>query len=87
MNAEIGSKVVFVVDARRLDINCAHLVSVPSSSEKMVRTKGRGRAYAVHANMCYDTLGEAKASLLKYIEGRAASVSELEYDADNFWVA
>jgi hypothetical protein len=87
MNAEIASKVVFVVDVRSFDINCAHLVSEPSSCVKMVKTKHRGRAFAVPATMCHDTLDEAKSSLLEYIEGRAASVSELAYDADNFWVA
>lgn len=82
-----SEKVVFVVDAQSLDINCARLVSEPSPSVKTVKFKHRGRGVEVPSLLCHDTLEAAKAALLKYIAARARNVEELEYDAENFWVA
>lgn len=82
-----NDSVVFVVNVRDFDIECAWLVSEPSKSEKMVKTKHRGRAFAVPSMLCHDTLDSAKEWLLKYIESRSRNIKELEYDSDNFWVA
>jgi predicted RNA polymerase sigma factor len=82
-----NDRVVFVVDVRSMDINCAHLVSEPSKWERMVRTKHRGRAFAVPAMLCHETLDAAKSALVKWIEEQAETVRALEYDAENFWVA
>ena len=87
MSSEENERVVFVVELRSMDLNCARLVSEPSACEKMVRMKHRGRAVAVPAMLCHGTLDEAKAALIKWIQDRAKSVAELEYDAENFWVA
>lgn len=87
MSAKSQERVVFVVDARSMDINCGYLASEPIAAEKMVKFKHRGRAVAVPSLLCHDTLDAAKASLLKYLQSRAKSVEELEYDEENFWVA
>ena len=82
-----SEKVVFVVDVRNFDINCARLVSEPSAATKSVKFKHRSRAVEVPSLLCHDTLDAAKAALLKYIQGRVKTVEELEFDEDNFWVA
>jgi hypothetical protein len=80
-------KVVFVVDEERFDINCGRLVDETLASEKKVKFKHRHHAVAVHSRRCHDTLEAAKAALLGHIAIIAQNVRELEYDAENFWVA
>jgi len=87
MNRKASDRVVFVVELRSMDINCAWLVSEPSTFEKMVKMKHRGRAVSVPSMLCHDTLDGAKAALTKWIQSRVESIAELEYDAENFWVA
>jgi hypothetical protein len=87
MNGDAGERVVFVVELRSMDINCARLTGEPSDCEKMVRMKHRGRSVAVPSMLCHDTLDDAKAALLKWIDARTKSIKQLEYDEENFWVA
>lgn len=79
-------RVVFVVDARDFDINCGRLTGEPSAATKLVKFKHRGRSVEVPSLLCHDTLEDAKAALLKRLQGRAKSIEELEYDEENFWV-
>jgi hypothetical protein len=80
-------RVVFVVELRSMDINCARLVSEPSKCAKMVKMKHKGRAIEVPAMLCHDTLQDAKTALTKWVQSRLESIADLEYDAENFWVA
>jgi hypothetical protein len=83
---DADERVVFVVELRSMDINCARLVSEPSECTKMVKMKHRGRAVEVPSMLCHDTLEEAKVALAKWVQSRLESIAELEYDAENFWV-
>ena len=86
MKSETG-RVVFVVDVQGFDINCGHVVGTPTKHETMVKFTRRGKAIPALTMLCHDTLDSAKAALLKYIEKRANSVRELEYDSEGFFVA
>jgi hypothetical protein len=87
MKSKAVERVVFVVELRSMDINCAHLVGEPSACTKMVKMKHRGRAVEVPSMLCHGTLDEAKAALIKWVDARVESLKELEYDEENFWVA
>lgn len=81
-----GERVVFVVDERGFDINCARIIDEPSQLTKVVKFKHKGLSIEVPSRLCFDTLAEAKASLLQHLQRHAESIEKLEYDEDNFWV-
>jgi hypothetical protein len=86
VNTKTSEQVVFVVDIQHLDIDCGRLVT-DGPAQKTVKFKHRSRAAAVPSLLCHDTLDAAKAALIKYIQSRVKNVEQLEYDAENFWVA
>lgn len=81
-----GERVVFVVDEQDFDINCGRLTGEPSAVTKLVKFKHRGRSIEVPSRLCFDTLEEAKASLLQRLKRHAESIEELEFFEDNFLV-
>lgn len=87
MAAKANQRVVFVVDLRSLDINCARLVKEPNDAEMAIRMKHQSRAVTVPRMLCFDTLWTAKAFLIGHVKMRERSIMELEYDEENFWVA